>query len=556
VLMTGAAFLPLDPGYPRHRIGELLASSGAAAVLTTSALAAGLPPFAGPVLLVDRPADPSDQLPPCPTAPVRPDSLAYVIYTSGSTGRPKGVQATHGGLANLTGWLRAAYRLGPGERSTLIASPTFDASVWEIWPALATGGTIVVPPDDVRLAPRDLAQWLAAQRITWTFLPTPLAEAMLDETWPHGTALRYLVTGGDAIRRTTPAGLPFTFVNHYGPTETTVIVTHTPVPPGGPARPPIGRPLGGIRAYVLAGLDRVPVGVPGELCIGGAGVTRGYLGDPAATAAAFVPDPWQPGQRMYRTGDRVRWLADGRLEFLGRTDDQVKIRGFRIEPGEIAATLRQHPEVSDAVVVARPDAADRPRLAGYAVTAASPAALRAFLAERLPSYLVPEHLVPMDALPWTPNGKVDKAALPKPAPPEPGAGGPAEGTPGAPARSETQRRIAVLWQDLLGVGAVGPGDDFFGLGGHSLLVAKMLAQVDDALGCSVPLSVFLAQPTLAGLAAAVDDPGSWVGGGAGAGADCGAAGSSGPPDGIDLDALSDAEAAALLAVLGSDGESP
>jgi amino acid adenylation domain-containing protein len=543
VLMTGAAYLPLDPGYPRHRVGELLAGSGAAALLTTSGLAAGLPPFAGPVLLLDQPAEPPDQAPPRPAVPVRADSLAYVIYTSGSTGRPKGVQATHGGLANLTGWLRSAYRLGPGERSTLIASPTFDGSVWEIWPALATGGTIVVAPDDVRLVSRDLARWLAAQQITWAFMPTPLAEAMLDEAWSAGTALRYLVTGGDAIRRTTPGGLPFTFVNHYGPTETTVIVTHTPVLPGGPARPPIGRPLGGIRAYVLAGLDRVPVGVPGELCIGGAGVTRGYLGDPAATAAVFVPDPWSPGQRMYRTGDRARWLADGRLEFLGRMDDQVKIRGFRIEPGEIAATLRQHPGVSDAVVVARPGAGGRPSLAGYAVTEAPAVDLRAFLAERLPSYLVPDHLVPMDALPWTPNGKVDKAALPEPKP--------VGDASVAPARTETQRRIAALWQELLGVAAAGPGDDFFGLGGHSLLVAKMLAQVEEDFGCSVPLSMFLAEPTLAGLAAAVDDPDAGAGAGAGA-----AAGSVGPSDGIDLDALSDAEAAALLAVLGSDGESP
>ena len=278
-------------------------------------------------------------------------------------------------------------------------------------------------------------------------------------------------------------------------------------------------------------------------------MTRGYLGDPAATAAVFVPDPWMPGQRMYRTGDRARWLADGRLEFLGRLDDQVKIRGFRIEPGEIAATLRQHPEVSDAVVVARPDAAGRPSLAGYAVTTASPAALRGFLAGRLPSYLVPEHLVPMDALPWTPNGKVDKAALPEPALPDPRAAWPAAaGADGraAPARTETQRRIAALWQDLLGVAAVGAGDDFFGLGGHSLLVAKMLAQVEEAFGCSVPLSVFLGEPTLAGLAAVVDDPGAGVGAG----------GPGGPPGGIDLDALSDAEAAALLAVLGGDGESP
>ncbi len=540
VLMAGAAFLPLDPDYPARRVSDLLAGSGAVALLSTSRLAAELPPFAGPVLLIDQAADPRGRP---AAAPVRPDSLAYVIYTSGSTGRPKGVQATQGGLANVVGWLAQAYQLGPGDRSTLVASPTFDGSVWEIWPALAVGGTLVVPPEDVRTVPRDLASWMAAQQITWAFLPTPLAEAVLDEAWPADTALRFLLTGGDAVRRATPAGLPFSFVNHYGPTETTVIVTETALPPGGPATPPIGRPLGGALAYVLAGVDPVPVGVPGELCIGGAGVTRGYLGDPAATAAVFVPDPGQRGQRMYRTGDRARWRPDGQLEFLGRMDDQVKIRGFRIEPGEIAATLRLHPEVSDAVVIARRDAAGRPRLAGYAATAASPDDLRAFLAERLPSYLVPDYLVPMAALPWTPNGKVDKAALPAPQ-------AAADRAP-ATARTDTEHQVAALWQDLLGVDAVDAEDDFFGLGGYSLLVARMLARVEEAFGRPVPLSVFLAAPTLAGLASAISQAGP-------AGPAVRPAGPAGqraePGDGFDIDALSDAEAAALLAVLTGDGE--
>jgi amino acid adenylation domain-containing protein len=562
VLVTGAAFLPVDPDYPPRRVSELLTTSGAVVLLTTAQLAAGLPPFPGRTLRLDQPAPreqpalddrSGDPAPGWPATPVRPDSLAYVIYTSGSMGRPKGVQATHGGLANLVGWLKEAYQLAPGDRSTLVASPTFDGSVWEIWPALATGGTLVVPPEDVRTVPRDLTTWLAAQRITWTFLPTPLAEAVLDEDWPADAALRVLLTGGDAIRRTTPDGLPFTFVNHYGPTETTVIVTETALPPGGSALPPIGRPLGGTRAYVLAGLDPVPVGVPGELYIGGAGVTRGYLGNPAATAAVFVPDPWEPGQRMYRTGDRARWLPDGRLEFLGRTDDQVKIRGFRIEPGEAAARLRLHPQVSDAVVIARRDAAGRLRLAGYAVTSAAPADLRDFLAERLPSYLVPDHLIPMPALPWTTNGKVDRAALPAPE---------ADFSP-APAGTGTERRIIALWQDLLAVTAVGTADDFFALGGYSLLVGKMLAQVEEAFGYRVPLSVFLTAPTVAGLARVLDRRDAAGGWPAGAPATAGgqpgepptAAGQPGEPaDGIDIDTLSDAEAAALLAALTGDAD--
>jgi acyl-coenzyme A synthetase/AMP-(fatty) acid ligase len=404
--------------------------------------------------------------------------------------------------------------------------------VWEIWPTLATGGTLVVPPDDVRAAPRDLVAWLAEHRITRTFLPTPLAEAVLDEYWPAGTALRLLLTGGDALRRSTPDGLPFTLVNHYGPTEATVVATAIEVRPGGPAVPPIGDPVGGTTAYVLSGVDPVPVGVPGELCVGGAGVARGYLGDPAATAAAFVTDPANPGQRMYRTGDRVRWLADGRLEFLGRIDEQVKIRGFRIEPGEIVAVLRHHPKVDDAFVVARPDPAGRLRLIGYAATDTATADLRAYLVERLPSYLVPDHLVAMAALPRNANGKVDKALLPSPS----------VESPRGSALSETEGRIAQLWRDLLGADAMAADDDFFGLGGYSLLVAKMLAQVDEVFGRTVPLAVFLTDPTLGSLARAVDSaplqpPASQ------------------PEAGLDIDSLSDAEAEALLAILTAEGNS-
>ncbi len=539
VALAGAAFQPLDPAHPALRISELLAQSRAAALLTTEPLAGDLPPFAGPVLLLDQAGSYPEV--PLPRRPAHRDGLAYVIYTSGSTGRPKGIQATSGGLANLVGWLVEAYGLVAGERSILVASPAFDASVWEVWTALACGGTILVPPEDVRIAPRDLARWLVEQRVTWAWLPTALAQAVLDEPWPADAALRYLFNGGEAILRSTPSGLPFKLVNTYGPTETTIIVTGTELPPGGPARPPIGAPLRGQRAYVLDGLDLVPIGVPGELYISGAGVTRGYLGDPAATAAAFVPDPWQYGHRMYRTGDRARWLADGRLDFLGRLDDQVKIRGFRIEPGEIAATLRLHPEVSDAAVVARPDAAGRTRLAGYAVTTASAAELRAFLAERLPAYLVPDHLVPLTELPQTPNGKLDRAALPVPA----------AGTSrlAAAPRTETERQIAELWQDLLGVEVVGADDDFFGLGGYSLLVTAMLVKVEETCGRSVPLRVFLAAPTPAGLAQALSAPGTT--GSAGVPAQAGETG-----DRFYIDGFSDAEVAAMLAVLADESESP
>ncbi|MGE5830947.1 MAG: amino acid adenylation domain-containing protein [Micromonosporaceae bacterium] len=505
VLKTGAAYLPLDPEAPARRISELLTGSGAAALLTTSRLSHDQLPFTGSTLLLDRAGDwsidgqPVDGQP--VVVPVRPESLAYLIYTSGSTGRPKGVQATHGGLANLVGWFRQSHQLGSGDRSTLIASPAFDASVWETWPTLATGGTLVIPPDDVRAIPHDLVGWLAAQQITRTFLPTPLADAVLDETWPPDTALRVLLTGGDALRRATPDGLPFTLVNHYGPTEITVVATDTALPPGGPATPPIGRPVGATRAYVLAGLEPVPIGVPGELCIGGAGVTRGYLDDPAATAAVFVPDPWNPGQRMYRTGDRARWLADGQLEFLGRIDDQVKIRGFRIEPGEIAAALRAHPEVSDAYVVAHPDAARQVRLVGYAASAAAPAELQAFLTERLPSYLVPDHLVVLAALPRNANGKVDRTALPAPEPETRGAATPPHGA--------TEEQLADIWRSLMPTygppgSDISRDDSFFALGGNSLLAARLMFRVREVFNVELRMAAFYKAPTLAASAAAID----------------------------------------------------
>ena len=324
VLAAGAAYLPLSPDFPSALVSERLGESGATALLTTSQLAGELPGVDLPVLLLDQPGDwgapPADRhgagAGRFTPVPVRADSLAYVIYPPGSKGRPKGVQATHGGLANVAAWSASAYELAPGHRSTLLCKPAFDGSVWEIWSTLSAGGTLAVPPEEVIAVPGDLARWMAAQQVAWSYLPTPLAEAMLLEDWSSGTALRFLCTGGHALRREIPPGMPFRVVNHYGPTETTVINTWTELSPGESAMPPIGRPLAGARTYVLSGRVPVPVEVAGELCIGGTGVSRGYLGEPSATAAVFIPDPFEPGQRIYRTGDRARWRPDGRIEIL------------------------------------------------------------------------------------------------------------------------------------------------------------------------------------------------------------------------------------------------
>ena len=333
-------------------------------------------------------------------------------------------------------------------------------------------GTLVVPPAEVRASPSDLVAWLADEQITAAFLPTPLAEAVLDERWPSHTVLRMMHTGGSALQRGVPPGLPFTLVNLYGPAECTVGVTTTPVLPGGPVPPPIGVPIDGVRCYVLDGLEPVPDGEPGEMCLAGACVARGYLGDPAGTARSFVPDIAVPGRRMYRTGDKVRRRADGSFEYLGRLDDQVKIRGFRIEPGEVAAVLRQHPAVRESFVAAERSGPADPRLIGYVAAGATPAELIGFAASRLPGYMVPAAIVVLPALPMTPNGKVDRAALPAPGR---AAAGLAEVA--AAQRTPTEGAVAGIMARLLGGIQVGADDDFFALGGTSLLVGRLAAEI-------------------------------------------------------------------------------
>ena len=498
VLLAGAAYLPLDPAHPAARTSELLLLSGAAAVVSTGPPTSSSGPLGDDCEVIDLAEVPTEPL----AAPTRPDdaALAYVIYTSGSTGRPKGVAVSHGSLANLMRWRRKAYRLGPQDRTTLLCSPGFDVSVWDIWPTLAAGGTLVVPPALVRTSPSDLVAWLADEQITATFLPTPLAEAVLDERWPSHTVLRMMHTGGSALQRGVPPGLPFTLVNLYGPAECTVGVTTIPVVPGGPVPPPIGFPIDGVRCYVLDGLEAVPDGEPGEMCLAGACVARGYLGDPAATARSFVPDITVPGERMYRTGDKVRRRADGSFEYLGRLDDQVKIRGFRIEPGEVAAVLRQHPAVRESFVAAERSGPADPRLIGYVAADATPAELIGFAASRLPSYMVPAAIVVLPALPLTPSGKVDRTALPAHGR---AAAGLAEVA--AAQRTPTEGALAGIAARLLGGVQVGVDDDFFALGGTSLLVGRLAAQIAAELHVTVGLAELLRAPTVAAIAAIIDD---------------------------------------------------
>jgi amino acid adenylation domain-containing protein len=501
VLLAGAAYLPLDPAHPAMRISELLALSGAVAVITTAPLMSDDALRGHRVDVVNLTEVPAERL----AVPDEPDdaTLAYVIFTSGSTGRPKGVAVSHGSLANLMRWHEKAYRLGPQDRTTLLSSPGFDVSVWDTWPTLAAGGTLVVPPAQVRISPPDLVSWLADEQITVTHLPTPLADAVLDERWPSHTVLRLMHVGGSALQRGAPPGLPFSLVNVYGPAECTVAVTTATVLPGGPVPPPIGFPIDGVRCYVLDGIEVVPDGEPGEMCLAGECVARGYLGDPAATARSFVPDITVPGQRMYRTGDKVRRRADGSFEYLGRLDDQVKIRGFRIEPGEVAAVLRQHPAVRESFVNAERSGSADPRLIGYVAADARPAELIGFVASRLPGYMVPTAIVVLPALPMTPNGKVDRAALPVPGRADAGL---AEAAP-APMQTPTERALAGIVARLLGGLQVGATDDFFALGGNSLLVGRLAAEITAELAVPLSLADVYRAPTVSAIAALVDERG-------------------------------------------------
>ncbi|HSF39926.1 MAG TPA: non-ribosomal peptide synthase/polyketide synthase, partial [Thermoanaerobaculia bacterium] len=503
ILKAGGAYVSLDPAFPRERLAFLLADAGSPVLLTESGLLARLPESRATVLCLDRDWEAvrgREDRP--PESGVRPENLAYVVYTSGSTGAPKGVEIPHSGLAGLVQWHRDLYQVTAEDRATQVANTAFDASVWEIWPYLAAGASIHIPAEEVRISPAALVRWWGEEGITLSFLPTPLAEAVLPEEIPPGLPLRALIVGGDRLHRGPDPGAGFRLMNHYGPSESSVVTTVAPVFPGGDGRrPPIGRPIDGTRVYVLDGEGQpVPVGVPGELYVGGAGLARGYLARPDLTAERFVPDPWagRPGDRVYRTGDRVRWLPDGNLDFLGRFDHQVKVRGLRIELGEIEAVLARHPAVREAAVLLREDG----RLAAcVAVEEPRPGeeSLRAFLAERLPDYMVPSAFVLLEALPLSPNGKVDRRALSRIAPEEA-----AEQAPVAP-RSPLEEALAGFFREVLGGERVGVHDDFFALGGHSLAATQVLSRIRGVFGVDLPARRLFEAPTVSLLARAVEE---------------------------------------------------
>ncbi|WP_375743996.1 non-ribosomal peptide synthase/polyketide synthase [Corallococcus interemptor] len=497
-LKVGAAYVPVSPGVPPERLAFMLEDCGASVLLTQQHLRDSLPALSARVLALE--AEPVAAQQPLPVTPVGPEDLAYVIYTSGSTGRPKGVAVHHRALMNLVSWHQRTYSLSPQDSTALTAGVAFDASTWEVWPSLASGASLVVPPEAVRAEPSQLLQWLAREAITTCFMPTPLAEAVLREEWPRPMALRALLTGGDALHHGPPPSVPATLFNHYGPTESTVVATFTPVTRDDGTRPPIGRPIANTRTYVLDRyLQPVPVGVAGELFLASEGLAWGYLGQPALSAERFIPHPFSstPGARLYRTGDVVRWRPDGQLDYLQRLDFQVKVRGFRIELGEIEASLLAHASVHEAAVLAREDAPGDKRLVAYVVgEALDVSALRAHLKQHLPEYMVPAAFVPLEALPLTSNGKVDRKALPVP-----------EASPLADfvaPRDATEEKLADIFAQVLRVERVGAHDDFFSLGGHSLLATQLMSRVRATFRRELPVRALFEAPTVAGLALRID----------------------------------------------------
>jgi amino acid adenylation domain-containing protein len=515
VLKAGGAYVPLDPAYPQERLRFMLEDASVEILLTEQSLARMLATHRMKVINLD--ADWGEiELESAlnPSCGVLPENLAYVMYTSGSTGRPKAVACHHGGVINLLSDCTRRRPIAEGAPASFWTGLSFDVSVYEIFSALLAGSALHITPEWARADSAQYLSWLHEHRISSAYVPPFMLRDMADflTSDERAPALQRLLVGvepiGESLLGTIAQRVPgLHVINGYGPTETTICATLYSVATEtqGRGNTPIGRPVQNMEVYVLDGEQRpVPVGVKGELYIGGVGVARGYEHRAAETAERFVPHPFsrQPGARLYRTGDVARYLPDGNIDFAGRVDQQVKIRGFRVEPGEIEAALRQHPNVREAAVVVRESAEGEKRLVAY-VSAAAPSGLsvmelRRWLKEKLPDYMIPSAFVLLERLPHTPNGKIDRPALPAPD----------ALTQEAPEnfiapRTPVEEVLAGIWSEVLGVERVGVEDNFFDLGGHSLLATRVLSHVRRLFRREVPLQIVFEATTVAKLARAI-----------------------------------------------------
>ena len=510
VLKAGGAYLPIDPNCPRERLSFIFGDSNVSIVLSDSTVSDRLPDGSWRLILLDRNADVMSAPTNWQASDISAHHLSYVIYTSGSTGTPKGVEITHENLLNLVLWHQKAFAVTAGDRATQFASFGFDAAVWELWPHLTAGAAVHIIPDEIRSSPELLVDWLVAHEITISFVPTALAERLIVRNWPVNTKLRFLLTGAETLYHYPPPGLPFALINNYGPTEATVVATSGRVVSENPhsgQRPTIGRPIDGAEIYIVDELlNPAARGEVGELCIGGAGVARGYVNSSELTAKKFLADPFahRMGARLYRTGDLARWLRDGEIEYVGRVDNLIKIRGYRIEPNEIVSTLNTHPGVEASAVIAREDGAGNQRLLAYVVTrqAQNPPSgseLRDLLRARLPDYMLPAGFLAVPELPLTANGKLDREALPAL---ENGKMLLDDDYVGP--RTVLEEKLSAVVAELLGVDRVGINDNFFLIGGHSLFGTQLIARIRDLFGVDLPLRSVFESPTPAQLARQIE----------------------------------------------------
>jgi amino acid adenylation domain-containing protein len=520
VMKAGGAYVPLDPMYPTDRLEFMLADSKPDVLVTQTTLPGPLPHTQAAVIALDAP----EALNGTSEQDLSPSScgedLAYVIYTSGSTGQPKGAMITNRSLVSVYFAYEREYRLRELRAHLQMASPSFDVFTGDVIRSLLAGAKLVLCPVDVVIDPAQVYELMVREGVdAGEFVPAT-ASLLFDYVEREGKPLqflKFLAIGGEPWRNDRYAqfkrllGPATRLVNSYGLTEATMDSTYFEPSPDTELSPgrfvPIGHPLPNSRVYVLDGnLEPQPIGIPGELCIGGAGVARGYMNRPELTAERFIPDPFceDPDARMYRTGDLARWLADGTIEFIGRSDRQLKIRGFRIEPGEIEAVLERHPAVRASAVTDREDESGAARLVAYLVAAdqrepPAPDELRAFAAERLPAYMIPSAWVLLGELPRTPNGKVDLNALP-----DPQFNRAAQTGEFVPARTASERELVAIWREILDVEEIGTNDNFFALGGHSLLAVRLFARIEDRLGVRLPLATLFQSATIAELARMID----------------------------------------------------
>ena len=505
ILKAGGAFVSLDPAYPAERLAFMLTDSRAPFLITDQRLEKQLRVETScKRISTDNDWKPIEDLPGySPLVSLLPQNRAYVIYTSGSTGKPKGVELSHVGLMNLVHWQCETYKISSRDRCLQMATPAYDAYVYELFPCLSAGAAAYLMDDFTRTSSGQLKDKLIEKGITIVFLPTSLAEAVLDEPWPENVPIRILGTAGEKLMRVPSKALPFRFFNLYGPAENTVIATYWPVSPGKKQELlPIGRPVANVWLYILdKRMNPVPIGIPGELYIGGQGLARGYFNRPRLTAEKFVPDPFSDkhGSRLYKTGDLVRYLPDGNIDFIGRIDHQVKLRGYRIELEEIEKVLHSHAGVREAAVILKEIVSGNKAIFAYVSLnpgcTSSPENLRMFLKKKLPAFMLPSSIMVLEDLPKSFSGKIDRKALP-----DPKQVGSQRGSDYYPPETPIELMISNIWKEFLLVEKISVKENFFDSGGHSLMMAQVHYRLREKLGVEISLIDLFQFPTIRSLA--------------------------------------------------------